>query len=77
MKTNPTNPAFPTQDFYDGQLAGAMPGLSKREYFAAMAMQSFLTGGQIETRIAVKWAVQAADQLIAELNKSEDDDIPY
>jgi hypothetical protein len=46
-------------------------GLTKREYFAAMAMQGMLSGSQFidnGERFA-KLAVQAADALIAELNK--------
>ena len=46
-------------------------GLSKREYFAAMAMQGLLTESQVldnHDKFA-KFAVQAADALIAELNK--------
>jgi hypothetical protein len=46
-------------------------GLTKREYFAAMAMQGLLTESQVldnHDKFA-KFAVQAADALIAELNK--------
>ncbi len=45
-------------------------GLNKREYFAAMAMQGMLSGSQyIYYERFAKIAVQAADALIAELNK--------
>jgi hypothetical protein len=67
--TNKEHYAFPVvvnenTDYFHG-------GLSKREYFAAMAMQGLLTESQVldnHDKFA-KFAVQAADALIAELNK--------
>jgi hypothetical protein len=46
-------------------------GLTKREYFAAMAMQALLSDPNISTTYShyAENAVQAADALIAELNK--------
>ena len=46
-------------------------GLTKREYFAAMAMQGFLTSlsDHNPKYTCAKWAVEAADCLIEELNK--------
>ena len=46
-------------------------GLTKREYFAAMAMQGILSGAQYldNYELFAKHAVAAADALIAELNK--------
>lgn len=45
-------------------------GLTKREYFAAMAMQGILSGAQyIDYEKFAKVAVESADALIAELNK--------
>lgn len=80
MKTEPNDPTnactelrrygseyqFVTEDFY--------PGLTKREYFAAMAMQGCIINspiGQISNshygcQLAIKWA----DNLIDELNKA-------
>jgi hypothetical protein len=45
--------------------------LTKREYFAAMAMQAMLPDSQFNDNYErfAKHAVQAADALIAELNK--------
>ncbi len=46
-------------------------GLTKREYFAAMAMQGHFSNGNLDTNakdVAI-WAVEAADALINELNK--------
>jgi hypothetical protein len=48
-------------------------GLTKREYFAAMAMQGFVAATRYDSDSDIKYfaqiAVQAADALIAELNK--------
>jgi len=44
-------------------------GISKREYFAAMAMQSILTYSKNPVSTIAKDAVKAADALISELNK--------
>jgi hypothetical protein len=46
-------------------------GLTKREYFAAMAMQGILSGAQYldNYELFAKHAVAAADAIIAELNK--------
>lgn len=50
-------------------------GLSKREYFAAIALQGILSNSELLNRSghgeAAKKAVDFADQLIAELNKSD------
>ena len=43
-------------------------GLTKREYFAALAMQGIITKGYTNGYIA-KEAVEIADALIEELNK--------
>jgi hypothetical protein len=44
-------------------------GLTKREYFAAMAMQGILANNPSNVFKVVKDAVETADILIAELNK--------
>lgn len=66
---NPNDFAFPAvlsenYESYD-------PGLTKREYFAAMAMQGFLSGpdGSDDADLTAKQARLHADALIAELNK--------
>lgn len=50
------------------------PGLTKREYFAAMAMQGLLVGASVgcagsEPEDIARDACKTADALIAELNK--------
>jgi hypothetical protein len=81
-------PVFPTTRI--GQLVypthtkdeiGQFGGLTKREYFAGLAMSNlcntffddneFLLHGPIETGVA-KYAVAYADALIAELEKGEE-----
>jgi hypothetical protein len=48
-------------------------GLTKREYFAAMALQGFVAATRYDSDSDIEYfaqiAVQAADALIAELNK--------
>lgn len=66
MKTNPDDYAFPTA-------IEAIDGLTKREYFAALAMQGMLANnllvGGDESALIARDAAECADQLIAELNK--------
>lgn len=69
MHTNKYDPAFPTHDYFDEKLTGIVPGLTKREYFAAMALQGLLASGHKSFDIAAIEAVHASDVLIAELNK--------
>ena len=46
--------------------------LTKREYFAAMALQGLLAGNASDSiEDASKYAVKAADALIEELNKTK------
>lgn len=65
-------PAFPTNINYPGDI----PGLTKREYFAAMIMQGF--AAQVAAQVisperfykeAAREAVLNADALLAELEK--------
>lgn len=79
MKTNPHDRVSSDTVVYDPNRSTVLPagayhdigGLTKREYFAAMAMQGLLADprcdGTVE-RITAR-AVDAADALIAELNK--------
>jgi len=67
--TNPEDMAFPISGFY--------PGLTKREYFAARAMQGLLSNPdrrsdlmQTHERIAKK-SLSMADELIKALNEQE------
>jgi hypothetical protein len=62
-------PAFPVADE-----VGTFHGLTKREYFAALAMQGLLSqssedGGQFAFSFVTHQAIHQADDLIAELNK--------
>lgn len=66
--TNGNDMAYPL-DAGEGILAG---GLTKREYFAAMAMQGMQAdnpGLGCTPEYIAKYAVRMADALIAELNK--------
>ena len=47
--------------------------LTKREYFAGLALQAMLSNPKLDQTYAddVKWAVHSADKLIEELNKQK------
>lgn len=66
---NPNDQAFPHSTFTDS----AMQGLTKREYFAALAMQGILAAikGDLVVQLPSLGiaSVKCADALIAELNK--------
>jgi hypothetical protein len=82
MKTNPNHPSSPTDNglIYDHSgncINEENIGLTKREHFAAMAMQGLCVGkltNDIMTGQCVdiaQCAIEIADQLIAALNKEE------
>jgi len=61
-----------TIDSYYSMLGILVPGLTKREYFAALAMQGFLAEGAVSRAHIGEIAessVQTADALIEALNK--------
>lgn len=59
MTTNPNSDAFASE---------TQKGLSKREYFAGLAMQSLASYPDNTPQNAAYWAVVFADNLIKELN---------
>jgi hypothetical protein len=71
MKTDPNEPIVPC----DGWANVPSYGLTKREYFATMAMQGYLASVPNDTierpEYAASHAVRYADALINELNKTE------
>lgn len=62
-------PAFPTAGIQNNEESLPVGGLTKREYFAALAMQGLLALEGYSFQGAAKDAVTAADALIAELEK--------
>ncbi len=66
----PTSPIFDSNgrsiEHYDSYYA---TGLTKREHFAALAMQGILANGSSHTEVAARKAVIAADNLLKELEK--------
>ena len=69
-------PAYPVQAYYRDNgalLDGPQPGLTKRELFAAMAMQGFCAipkiNCTISPEIVARDAARLADALLAELVK--------
>jgi len=73
MSTRPDDAAFTTPTTIDGNgnVHYGNEGLTKREYFAALALQAFisLSPDAATVNMAPAAAVLIADQLIAELNK--------
>lgn len=68
---NGNEAAFPWDDKNgDGSHYHAHAGLTKREYFAAMAMQGMTSNNSITVEIVAAWAVQYADALLMEMEKS-------
>lgn len=66
--TQPNDPAFPVSpsDY------SAKHGLTKREYFAAMAMSAIATDPALSKKGIIEASVEFADALISELNSTED-----
>jgi hypothetical protein len=74
MSTQANDAAFSRPAFHHehtGTLHDAQEGLTKREYFAAMAMQGFLMIAENEDsfQFLARQSVKMADYLIQELNK--------
>jgi len=82
--TNPNDPAFPKLPLNQGDQGISYPGLTKREYFAGLAMQGCAIWDALmhkndvvhagKVRDVAMGAVALADALIAELNKRNDPD---
>jgi hypothetical protein len=72
MRTKAKNPAFPLVTD-EGYVINA--GLNKREFFALMAMQGFITKYGVDCQEEhIKQAVFIADFFIGELNKKKTND---
>jgi hypothetical protein len=75
--TRPNDAAFARASFHHdnfGRPDNAQTGLTKREYFAVMAMQGLITTEvHNDSRINLaKESIKLADALIEELNKKEE-----
>jgi hypothetical protein len=72
---NKDQSAFPMKEGKqaNGQPRYAQYGLTKREYFAAMAMQGILANPECNASIEgyVKDAIKYADELLTQLNNSK------
>lgn len=71
MTTKGNDPAHPTPEFYNDRQLGVTPGLTIREYFAAIALQGLLAARYIDLADLPRRAVKMADELITELNKEK------
>lgn len=73
-KKNGAELAFPFVETREMQGESISFGLTKREYFAAMAMQGLCANtayGDTQAGFLAKWSVEQADALLAELAKTE------
>lgn len=75
MDTHPNESVYPISASIRGQdHEPAQDGLTKREYFAAMALQGLLAGTDVLANAhAARMAVAAADHLINELNINDEE----
>ena len=74
MENNETKPNEPINIIYNSANVISTTGLTKREYFAAMAMQGALANKSAHEKtmeMITKSAVKLADILIEELNKTK------
>lgn len=72
-----TKPNHPVHSDKIDSVSNQHIGLTKREYFAAMALQGIIAAHDIYTtgidhKVNAKTAVKAADQLINALNQTND-----
>jgi hypothetical protein len=60
MNTNALIPAFPTWIQNDSM----MPGMTLRDYFAALALQALVKGIEPDPQIFAEWAYEFADAMM-------------
>ena len=73
-KTNPNESAFAKSAFYhpEGGIDSPQSGLTKREYFAGLAMQGLLSEGSTGSfENIAKESVKFADELIKAINNEQ------
>jgi len=61
------SPAFPTREFYDEKEVGEIYGITKREYFAAKAMQGLIAANAYKFDAVIEYSLKYADALLVEL----------
>ena len=65
--------AFPVPEFFDEKLIDCLPGLTKRELFAALAMAGLLAADSMIDGDMVRDSVFAADLLLHQLKQAKID----
>lgn len=75
---DPINPSIINEYSGNAQMGDVKvisPGLSKREHFAAIAMQGILSDQSLtqpnQSKIIAAWAIKCADALIEALNNTQ------
>ena len=71
MDDNRNAPAYPCGQDVTMGLWKPETGLTKREMFAAMAMQGILASDDRLSGNVARWAVEYADELLKELEKTK------
>ena len=64
-----TSIQFKQPDMYGGDDIAQYKGLTKREHFAGLAMQTLISDSSLSPSEASKLAIDYADALLAELDK--------
>lgn len=67
---NADKPAMP--NYHPDGVEYGSPGLTKREYFAAMAMQGLMTKQGVNREMIVQMAISHADAMLKELEVSSE-----
>jgi len=70
MQTRKDDTAFPTWEQDEDDIVLQTPGLTKREYFAGIALQGLISANKYLLHSVPTKAVQIADELIKELNEN-------
>lgn len=73
MQTRKNDAAFPLWEQDEDGIVVQGSGLTKREIFAAMALQGILANPEFMATMAAKVAVKKADELIKALNDTPDE----
>jgi hypothetical protein len=67
MESENENGKQPAFAMLDPNGSYAQYGLSKREYFASLAMQGFTAGNNLSDKVTVACSIKLADELLKQL----------
>jgi hypothetical protein len=74
MRTNPKDPVYPTDSYYDEIRTGQRDGMTKLEYFSALILAGLAADSEYHapTENKASLAVEYAKALIEELRNQKD-----